>query len=96
MEINWMFLTYLTIGFFAFNGFFRGWWKEAITIIILAFLILLLQQPEWAQAIIDGINQVILVGWQFISGVTGLTLIGEVFQIDASEGGTWLMILILR
>ena len=38
MQINWMVLTYFVIGLFILNGFFRGWWKEAITLSFLAIL----------------------------------------------------------
>lgn len=108
MQINWTFLTYLVIIYFAFIGFSRGWWKEAISTAFLAVLILLLQNPEWAQAIVDTFNAGIAAIWTYIpTGITdvvnnGLTNFFAIttrtdapFQLDPSASETWFVILLL-
>lgn len=107
MVINWMVVTYIVIGYFAVSGFSRGWWKEAITTIILAVLIFLLQNPTWAESFIDLINGLISTVWSVIPGSITPTLSngieaafavntgGGPFQFDAATPGTWLTILVL-
>jgi hypothetical protein len=95
MQIDWMFLTYLVAGFTTVLGFLRGWWKEAITTFILAVLLILLQQPDWAGAIINLINSLIVQVWQFLPDLPLLALPSQPFQIDPTGGGTWVIILIL-
>ncbi|MBI1879134.1 MAG: hypothetical protein HYR94_13090 [Chloroflexi bacterium] len=91
-----MTISYLVMGFFAVIGFFRGWWKEAITTFLLALLVLLLQQPAWAQTIIDWLNQGIAVILSFLANNFGVTLTTDTaFQVDPSRPGTWLVILFL-
>jgi len=95
MQIDWMVLTYLIIIVFAIGGFFRGWWKEAITTFFLVGLLILLQRPDWAQTLIDVINQIILLIWQLVTSIFRITPTTEPFQLDASSGGTWVLILLL-
>jgi hypothetical protein len=98
VEINWTTISYCVIGLFALAGFFRGWWKEAITTFLLGGLVLLLQMPEVAYSIIDFINQILATIWSwlpasmqdFMMNTLGITS----FQIDAGSGQTWLVILI--
>ena len=51
IEINWSAITYYVIGLFALSGFFRGWWKEAITAFFLGILVFLLRTPDVALTI---------------------------------------------
>ncbi|MCB0167144.1 MAG: hypothetical protein KDI79_23145 [Anaerolineae bacterium] len=108
MQINWTLLTYLIIIYFAVAGFSRGWWREAITTVFLAVLVFLLQNPDWAQTIIDTINSWIAAIWSYIpTGITdvvnnGLTNFFAVttrtdnpFQLDPSAPETWFFILII-
>jgi hypothetical protein len=95
MQIDWMFLTYLIIIIFALGGFFRGWWKEAITTFFLVCLLILLQRPDWAQALIDIINKIITTIWQLVVRIFHLTPTGGPIQLDASSAGTWVLILLL-
>lgn len=107
MEINWTVLTYFVIGLFALSGFFKGWWKEAMTTILLAVLIFLLQNPDIARFVIDTLNEILLAVWSFIPKSfqtnVGSTLDtafavdtqGRALQIDPGNPGTWLMLLIL-
>lgn len=107
MEINWMIVTYVVIGYFAISGFSRGWWKEAVTTIILAVLIFFLQNPDWAGGFIDLLNGLIATVWSIIpdsitptlsNGIEAAFAVrtdGGPFQFDATTPGTWLTILAL-
>jgi hypothetical protein len=92
MEIDWIYISYLVIGFFAVLGFFRGWWKEAMTSVALALLIVLLQQPTWAAAVVDLLNQAIATGLNLAARVAPIPF--EVPQIEAGRPSTWLIILL--
>jgi hypothetical protein len=99
MEIDWMFLSFLVIAFFAVGGFFKGWWKEAVATLFLVFLLLLLMRPDWAQTFINVLNQIILIIWELavrvLNSLLGFNPTGTPFQFDASSSGTWIIILIL-
>ncbi len=101
MEINWTALTYAVIALFAISGFFKGWWKEAITTGFLAALVFLLRNPDLAQVVINAVNNGIQWLWKFVPNGLHPTLEqvfnlqpGEVPLIDAGDPGTWLVILI--
>ena len=106
-EINWTVVTYIIIGVFVFNGFYRGWWKEAITTAFLAVLVFFLQQPGIAEAAIDFINGILDIVWaiipntliptidSFFEDVFAVSTNGEPLQIDPSKSGNWLLILLL-
>lgn len=106
MQINWTLLMYVVIIYFGIVGFSRGWWREAVFTGFLAILILLLQNPDWAQNLIDGINSVIAAVWSYIpTGFTnvvnnGLTNFFAIttrsdtpFQFDPGAPETWFIIL---
>jgi hypothetical protein len=107
MQINWMVLTYFVIGFFALAGFSRGWWKEALTMVVLALFVFLLQQPDLAQDFIDGVNNFFATTWNLIPlslqpAITDLFAVlfdintgGGPIQFDASSPNSWLAILAL-
>ena len=63
MEIDWTVLTYAVIGLFALTGFFRGWWKEAVTTIFLVILLFFLQQPAIAESFVAVINNTTNCPW---------------------------------
>lgn len=56
VQIDFQIFFYMVVGLFGLVGFYRGWWKEAITTGLLTFLLLLLEKPEWAAQIIEWIN----------------------------------------
>lgn len=95
MNIDWLLLTYLIIGVFALLGFFRGWWKEAVTVLLLAVLVLLLQQPDWAEIIINTVNGLISSVWFLVEDLFSFLPDGGPIQFDAGSPGTWIMVLIL-
>lgn len=107
MEINWTSLAYIIIGLFALSGFFKGWWKEAVTTWFLAFLVFLSYFPPLAQLVITLINFVFatiarllpdnlradLVN--FLEATLGIMTVNGAIELDAKNGGTWLVILLL-
>ena len=102
-EVNISLLTYIIMIIFAISGFYRGWWKEAITTIVLAVLIFLLQSPEIAQSLIEIYNSFVAWIWDivpdsfksFLSSTFGIEASGAALQADANSATTWLVILIL-
>lgn len=107
MEINWTVLTYFVIGLFALSGFFKGWWKEAVTTVFLTLLIVLLQNPAFAQAVIEILNSALATIWDLIpesflptlnsilNDVLAVDTRGDALQANAADPNTWLIILIL-
>ncbi len=96
IELNWSLVTLLVVGVFAVSGFYKGWWKEAITNFFLAILVFLLMFPDIAQWMIDLFNTVLstLWGWtpEVIQNFLGVTATP---QFDAASSTTWLIILLL-
>lgn len=100
MAVNWTALSLFIISFFVLIGFFRGWWKEAITTAFLAVLVFLLANPSLAASLIGGINKVIELVWGWIpdslqQSIADLFAFDTVPQLDASSSTTWMMILIV-
>jgi hypothetical protein len=102
-EINITLLTYIVVIIFAISGFYRGWWKEAITTIVLAFLIFLLQTPDFAQDLIETFNSIVTTIWEivpesfkdFLRSTFGFDLSASALQADANSTNTWLTLLFL-
>lgn len=107
MEINWTLLSYVVITIFAIVGFYRGWWREAIIFVFLAFLIFLLLNPAIAQMIIEQVNLILGFIWSIIPAAikpTVSTSVDAAFavntsggapQINPRDGATWIILLIL-
>lgn len=108
MEINWTVLTYVVVGLFILNGFFRGWWKEAISTVFLVILVFFLQQPGVAQSFTDIFNSILNAIWGILpsglveflrsifENVLGIrTAANGAIQADPGNGTTWLIFLIL-
>lgn len=107
MVINWALVTCLVIGFFAWSGLARGWWKEAITTVFLAILVFLLQQPDLALGLIDGLNSLISTIWDIIPAslqtlisdtletFLGISAASSTPQISATDPGVWVIILLV-
>jgi hypothetical protein len=104
VEINWTVLTYIVIALFAISGFSRGWWKEAVTTIILVIFIVLLQIPEVAEAVIEFFNGVVAFIWDIlpdtlrsgvestVEAVFAIQVDDPPFQIDVGDPASWLLI----
>ncbi len=101
MAVNWTALSLFIIGFFVIIGFFRGWWKEAITTAFLTVLVFLLANPSIAETLINGVNSIIAMVWGWIPGSLQQPLINLFAiktippQLDAGSSTTWMMILIV-
>ena len=102
MVIDWTILSIFVIGFFVLGGFTRGWWREAVTTVILAFLIFLLANPDIASTFIEYINKFTNTIWGFIPNGLQTTInqiIVPIFgvalpiQLDAASSRTWILIL---
>jgi hypothetical protein len=107
MAINWTILAYIIVGLFALSGFFKGWWKEAITTWVLALLVFLLYFPPLAQLFIGLINFIFATIasllpdtlradlQNFLEATLGIITVNGAIQLDPANGGTWLVILLL-
>jgi hypothetical protein len=100
--INWTVLAIGAIGLFALVGLLRGWWKEAITTVFLAFLVFLLLMPQVGQLFINLMNMALNLIWQILPQVAldflntffgGSTSAATPPHIDPSNAQTWLVIL---
>lgn len=107
VEINWTILTYIIIGFFAISGFSRGWWKEAVTTVILVIFVVLLQIPGVAEAIIELYNEAVAFIWAILPDTVQSGVVSTVetvfsvqvddppFQIDLGDPANWLLIFLV-
>jgi hypothetical protein len=104
VEINWQVLSLFIIIIFAMSGFSRGWWKEAITTVLLAGLVLLLQQPNLAESFVGFLNKIVALIWGLIPDSLKATTVDSVGatlgfistdapQFDASSSSTWFFFL---
>ena len=59
IDIDFQVFFYMVVGLFGLAGFLRGWWKEAITTGLLAFLLILLEYPDLAATLIGKINDLL-------------------------------------
>jgi hypothetical protein len=95
MQVDWTVITIVVITFAAINGLFKGWWREAITTLMLAGLLFLLQQPELANQIVTLLNR----GLNALAGLYNrllgsvMPLSTETIQLGADDPLTWFVIL---
>jgi hypothetical protein len=76
LQIDYDEVLILVVAIFAVVGMMRGWYREGITSLFVAFLAVLVWQPEIAEGIIVAINN-------FIKFIAGLFASG--FSIDAAQ-----------
>jgi hypothetical protein len=69
IEIDYQALAYMVIGAFGLVGFFRGWWKEAITTGLLTLLLLMLKVPSIATRIVEIMDTIVNAIWNFIQSL---------------------------
>lgn len=94
MTIDWTILTYVIVGIFVLVGFSSGWWKEAIVAFFLGVLVFFLQNPDVAESVINGINQVSTTVWGYLPSFLK-DLLGEPIVLNPASATTWLLILIV-
>ncbi len=94
MVIDWTVLTYVIVAIFVLVGFSSGWWKEAIVAFFLGVLVFLLQNPDVAESLINGINQVFATIWGYLPASLK-ELVGGPIKLNAASANTWLLILIV-
>lgn len=97
MQIDWTLISFLTVGFFAINGFFRGWWKEAFTTAVIVFFMFLLQQPGLAQSTVNVVNQVIATTWNLTARLLGsfIPMAATAPQLNPDDPMTWVTMLFI-
>lgn len=94
INIDFEVFFYMVVGLFGLVGFMRGWWKEAITTGLLVFLLLLLERPDLAVIIIDGINGLL----EWVRGTDVFSATGAVDpppDIDPSTSQFYIVTLIV-
>jgi hypothetical protein len=69
IQIDYQILTYMIIGTFGLVGFFRGWWKEAITTGLLTLLLLMLKVPAIATVIVGVMDRILDTVWDLIKSL---------------------------
>ena len=104
ITVDYMILMWMVIILFGMVGYFRGWWKEGISTAFLTVLVLLLQFPGLAVAIINTINKFIkLVYIVIMARSLDIERIAEVakeigeppIKIDPTATGTFILALII-
>lgn len=97
MEIDWTVVTLLIVSFMAINGFFKGWWREAVITVVITGLIFLLQNPDLAESVVNLVNQGLAAVSGIINQIFGAipTSNGEPFQLQPSDPATWFILLFL-
>jgi hypothetical protein len=84
VQVDFTVLVYMVAGVFGLVGFFRGWWKEAITAGLLSALVFLLKRPEAASGVIDSLNLIVTLLWKNI--LLPLASAGEQVSAQADSG----------
>ena len=69
IQVDYNVLTYMVVGVFGLVGFFRGWWKEAITAGLLTLLLVMLTVPDVATVIVNALNTAVNTVWAFIQSI---------------------------
>jgi len=69
VQVDYNVLAYMIVGVFGLVGFFRGWWKEAITAGLLTLLLVMLTVPDMATIIVNALNTVVDTVWNFIQSI---------------------------
>jgi hypothetical protein len=104
VTVDYMVLMWMVIILFGLVGYYRGWWKEGLTTGFLTFLVILLQFPDLARAIISTLNKLIkLIYIVIIAHSLDIERIAEVaretgeppISIDPTAKETYLVVLII-
>jgi len=69
VQVDYNVLAYMIVGVFGLVGFFRGWWKEAVTAGLITLLLVMLMVPSLATVIVGALNTVVDTVWNFIQSL---------------------------
>jgi uncharacterized membrane protein required for colicin V production len=103
VTVDYMVLMWMVIILFGLVGFYRGWWKEGLTTGFLTLLVILLQFPGLAEAIISTLNKLIKLVYVVLKARTlDIERIAEVareigeppIKIDPAANETYLVALV--
>jgi hypothetical protein len=70
IEIDYQALTFMIVGAFGLVGFFRGWWKEALTTGLLTLLLLMLKVPDIAVRIVGILDRILDTVWDLVQSLS--------------------------
>jgi hypothetical protein len=94
----------MIVGVFGLVGFFRGWWKEAVTAGLLTLLLVMLTVPDVATLIVNALNTAVDTVWSFIQSLSqsvsqSSPAVASVAQVGAPPSVTpqnyWVYVFIL-
>jgi len=100
IQVDYNVLTYMVVGVFGLVGFFRGWWKEAVTAGLLTLLLVMLTVPDVATVIVNALNTAVNTVWAFIQSIRQSSpAVASVAQVGAPPSVTpqnyWVYVFIL-
>ena len=100
IQVDYNVLAYMVVGVFGLVGFFRGWWKEAITAGLLTLLLVMLTVPDVATVIVNALNTAVNTVWNFIQSIRQTSpAVASVAQVGAAPNVTpqnyWVYVFIL-
>ncbi len=100
VQVDYTVLAYMIVGVFGLVGFFRGWWKEAITAGLLTLLLVMLTVPNMATVIVNALNTAVDTVWNFIQSIRQSSpAVASVAQVGAPPDVTpqnyWVYVFIL-
>jgi hypothetical protein len=70
IQVDYNVVAYMIVGVFGLVGFFRGWWKEAVTAGLLTLLLVMLTVPDVATLIVNALNTAVDTVWSFIQSLS--------------------------
>jgi hypothetical protein len=100
IQVDYNVLAYMVVGVFGLVGFFRGWWKEAVTAGLLTLLLVMLTVPSVATIIVNALNTAVDTVWNFIQSIRQSSpAVASVAQVGAPPDVTpqnyWIYVFIL-
>jgi hypothetical protein len=100
IQVDYNVLAYMVVGVFGLVGFFRGWWKEAVTAGLLTLLLVMLTVPDVATIIVNALNTAVDMVWNFIQSIRQSSpAVASVAQVgtppDVTPQNYWVYVFIL-
>jgi hypothetical protein len=100
VQVDYNVLLYMVVGVFGLVGFFRGWWKEAVTSGLLTLLLVMLTVPDVATVIVNALNTAVDTVWAFIQSIQKSSpAVASVAQVgtppDVTPQNYWVYVFIL-